>query len=137
VENIILLEPNDDVARQVLFLLKLADFHCTHVRSVDEALNRISVSVGIMHPFELILLSSEVPILDGKTLVNEFLCGRVPALSYWQRWGTSLPEYFVEEIEIFPADQLIPCLHDYALKISTKNKGVKRCQVKQPKTRLK
>ena len=108
--HILLFEPNQERVPHLIFLLNLADIHCTVARTIEEAINWLSaVRLQVIH-FDLFLLSS----LEGVDLEKELLAETlnsttVPVVSI-QRHNLPLPEICGTEIVSCHSDNLLSCL---------------------------
>lgn len=111
-KNILLLEPRPDAAKQLQFLLKLADYHCTSVRSVEETLNRINLGENTGKKLDLIIIGSQLEPTDGKRLMKECSQGKLPPVVYQQHEGTTLPDYLNDQVKVCLAENLLPCLRE-------------------------
>jgi hypothetical protein len=77
--SILLFEKNQEKIPQLIFLLKLADIHCTVARTVEEVLNWINACQMMVVSFDLFLLNSlEETGLDNMLLTELCNLSAVP-----------------------------------------------------------
>ncbi|MCD6580564.1 MAG: hypothetical protein J7K90_02080 [Desulfuromusa sp.] len=99
----------------MIFLLNLADIHCTIAKTIEEAINWLSADrLQVIH-FDLFLMSS----LEGVDLEKELLAEisnsiTVPVVSI-QRENQPLPEVCGTEIISCHSDNLLSCLGEHLM----------------------
>ncbi len=66
-KDILIFEPNNERARRLIFLLRLAGVNCTLARSIEETINCLSALHLNVISFDMLLLGST----DGMTLNDQ------------------------------------------------------------------
>jgi len=111
--NILLFESNQEKISHLVFLLKLADIHCTVARTAEEVLNWISACRMMVIKFDLVLISS----LQGSGLENMLLTelchsATVPIVCV-ERQCLPLSKFLHQHIITCHSDDLLNCLKEH------------------------
>ncbi len=124
VHDILLYEPNQERAIRLIFLLRLKDIHCTHVRSVEEARNCLSALRLNVISFDMFLLGSLVGIKEEDQLLidlSELTC--IPVV-YAPLTTKSIPEALPNLIIICEPEGLLECVkHQFDVEGSWQQTG--------------
>ncbi|MCF6267558.1 MAG: hypothetical protein L3J57_13570 [Desulfuromusa sp.] len=110
--NILLFEPDQEKVPHSVFLLKLADIHCTVAKTAEEILNWVNACRMMVTHFDLILLNS----LQGSgldTILLTELCEQatVPVVCV-QRQEVPPSLFLIHNVITCHPDYLLDCLQE-------------------------
>ncbi len=108
--NILLFEKNQERISHLVFLLKLADIHCTVARTTEEVVNWVNACKMMVISFDLLLLSSlEGSGLDNMLLTELCKVATVPVICV-QREEVPTSLFLIHHVVTCHPEDLLDCV---------------------------
>ena len=117
--NILLFETDREKVSQLVFLLKLAEIHCTVARNVEEVLNWVNACRMMVTSFDLVLLNSLQGDDHDNMLLTE-LCevATVPVICV-KRQEVPPSIFLIHPVVTCHPDNLLECLKEQLVTTNT------------------
>lgn len=116
--NILVFEADHEKIPHLVFLLKLADIHCTVAETAEEVLNWLSAELLTMMSFDLILLNSlEGNGLDNMLLTELCKVATVPVVCV-QREEITPSIFLIHHVVTCHPDDLLDCVKKQLISVN-------------------